>query len=234
MHILWNAMRFFIFSFFLYGTAYGIFFLILRDLICCMKLIFENLGDDNFLYKCLFSENPEDSKFLDETLKISVIQFFSNKDETCYIQNTADKCYDKICKSGDTEKSECAYLKYMVEKDILGSFDCSFLRSDLHHLYKTLEDASNESRYLSAISLCSSFFGTVAIYFYLLVIHHYNNELFFDSGKSIFTGFDGFGKGYQRKNHSQDPAYKKRKLRAEIELTSKNEEENLQKKEDEE
>ena len=97
--------------------------------------------------------------------------------------------------------------------------------SDLHHLYKTLDDASTESRILSALSLSSSFFGAIAVYFYLLVIHHYNNELFFDSGKSIFTGFDGFGRGYKKNYHNQDPAYKKRKLRAEIELTSKNDEE---------
>ena len=55
-------------------------------------------------------------------------------------------------------------------------------------------------------------------------MHHYNNELFFDTGKSIFTGFDGFGGGYKKKNKDKDPAYKKRKLRAEIELTSKNDE----------
>ena len=55
-------------------------------------------------------------------------------------------------------------------------------------------------------------------------MHHYNNELFFDTGKSIFTGFDGFGGGYKKKNINKDPAYKKRKLRAEIELTSKNDE----------
>ena len=66
------------------------------------------------------------------------------------------------------------------------------------------------------------FFGAVAIYFYLLVMHHYDNELFFDNGKSIFTGFDGFGGGYRKKNKDQDPAYKKRKLRAEIEITSNN------------
>jgi len=101
-----------------------------------------------------------------------------------------------------------------------------FLKSDLHHLYKALDDASYESQKLATISLCSAFFGAVAIYFYLLVIHHYNNELFFDSGKSIFTGFDGFWRGYKNKNRNNDPAYKKRKLRAEIELTSKNDEQN--------
>ena len=45
MHILWNVIRFFMFSFFLYGTAYGIFFLILRDMVYVTKYIFskENL-----------------------------------------------------------------------------------------------------------------------------------------------------------------------------------------------
>ena len=54
-------------------------------------------------------------------------------------------------------------------------------------------------------------------------MHHYNNDIFFDSGKSIFKGFNGFEGGYKRKNINREPAYKKRKLRAEIELTSKNE-----------
>ena len=88
-------------------------------------------------------------------------------------------------------------------------------------VYLTLYEASRESE-KAAFSLSSSFFGAVAVYFFLLVMHQYNNELFFDSGKSIFRGFDGFGGGYKRKNKSQDPAYKKRKLRAEIELISIN------------
>jgi len=40
MHVFWNIIRFFIVSFFLYGTAYGIFFLILKDLISCANKIF--------------------------------------------------------------------------------------------------------------------------------------------------------------------------------------------------
>ena len=36
----------------------------------------------------------------------------------------------------------------------------------------------------------------------LTLLHHYNNEIFFDSGKSIFTGFDGFGRGYKTKNYN--------------------------------
>ena len=54
------------------------------------------------------------------------------------------------------------------------------------------------------------------------------------TGKSIFTGFDGFGGGYKKKNNNQDPAFKKRKLRAEIELTSKNEDNDVKNNEEEE
>ena len=107
---------------------------------------------------------------------------------------------------------------------LYGSLNCGFLQTDLELIKRALYDASVESRILAACSLCASFFGAVAVYFYLLVLHHYNNEIFFDSGKSIFTGFDGFGRGYKTKSHNKDPAYKKRKLRVVIELTSRNDE----------
>ena len=126
-------------------------------------------------------------------------------------------------------KLKCSEFDDLCERagqigGLFGSFDCGFVKDDLDNLKWTLDDASTESRILAATSLSASFFGAVAIYFFLLVMHHYNNELFFDTGKSIFTGFDGFGGGYKKKNINKDPAYKKRKLRAEIELTSKNDE----------
>ena len=225
MHVIWNIIRFFIVTFFLYGTAYGIFFLILKDLIACANKIFEEhlIKEKNqeyiFLHNCLFPDNtiePGFTLFLDKRIKASIIYYFTSP----YSDFDANKCEGKIAE----ENNKICNLYEKVKSETLGSFDCSFLQSDLNHLYKALYDASNESRYLSALCLCSSFFGAIAVYFYLLVIHHYNNEMFFDSGKSIFTGFDGFGRGYKRKNREQDPAYKKRKLRAEIELTSKNEE----------
>lgn len=180
MHVLWNVIRFFIFSFFLFGTAYGIFFLMLRDARGVVRIIFESgdkaiLGDSADFFK----------KFSDEKII----------EKKCYIQK-------------GTEKED---------------FDCTFVRTNLHLAYRALNDASIESRKLCAVSLSSAFFGAVAVYFFLLVLHHYNNDLFFDSGKSIFKGFTGAG-GYSKKNREKDPAYKKRKLRAEIELTSKNDE----------
>ena len=222
MHIIWNIIRFFIVSFFLYGTAYGVFFLILKDLISCVNKIFgtyliEVKSEDmkkeyTFLHNCLFPEKDGTTLFLDQRIKDSIIYYISSK-------TVADGCVN--------EKNKDSLLCRLYEKvksETLGSFDCSFLKGDLNHIYKALYDASSESQYLCALCLCSSFFGAITIYFYLLVMHHYNNEIFFDSGKSIFTGFDGFGRGYKKKNRELDPSYKKRKLRAEIELTSKNEE----------
>ena len=106
---------------------------------------------------------------------------------------------------------------------LYGTFDCGFLKSDLQHLFRTIYDASVESRILCALSLCSSFFGAIAVYFFLLVMHHYDNDLFFDRGNNIFTGFDGF-RGKTR-NPNVDPGFKKRKMRTEIELTSEDDDE---------
>mgnify|MGYP007070198760 CR=1 FL=1 len=256
MHVLWNVIRFFMFSFFLYGTAYGIAFLSIRDSIALMQYIFGDTregeskepyigilgGGGEFLKKCLGQE----SNMLDEEIIIAVKNYFKNIDEV--IKNDIEnyeyyrKLNTTICnndKASDNNKDFCYSLNERVKNERFDiSFDCGFIRYDLNQLYRALSDASVESRILAALSLCSSFFGAVAVYFYLLVMHHYNNELFFDSGKSIFTGFDGFGGGYKKKMHDKDPAYKKRKLRAEIELTSKNDEQsaykNVNKNEDEE
>ena len=218
MHVLWNIIRFFIFSFFLYGTAYGIIFVILSDLIGTMKLIFKELPDSKnlaarFLKKCLslpLSTQTGDLTIFADDYE-AVTECLKNYNYQCYSIGKQQIICDKNIEGEEPDSF---------------NLDCSFLESDLNHLYKALNDVSLESQKLSAISLCAAFFGAVAIYFYLLVMHHYNNELFFDSGKSIFTGFDGFGRGYKNKNRNNDPAYKKRKLRAEIELTSKNDDQN--------
>ena len=250
MHVIWNVIRFFMFSFFLYGTAYGIGFLALRDSIAViMKIFGEGLDDKilgggkDLLEYCL---KGSDTNMLSKTIVNSVKNFFLNIDS---LKNKNPESGDSILFSTlydnsclDASKSEqvyCKHLNIMVRNGTIdASFDCGFLKNDLNNLYRALSDASVESRILAALSLCSSFFGAVAVYFYLLVMHHYNNELFFDSGKSIFTGFDGFGGGYKKKVHDKDPAFKKRKLRAEIELTSKNDEQsaykNVNKNEDEE
>lgn len=244
IHVLWNIIRFFIFSFFLYGTAYGIGFLVMRDTIPYIMYIFENITDEkinkiiggsaNFFDFCLKGEHNFKKKFnnYESTFLEPLNDFFSNYDLFAVKNGNFKDLQGILCpeKRGINEiglkLDECEFLyqKAISPGGLFGLFDCGFLDIDLQHLYRTLYDASVESRILAALSLCSSFFGEIAVYFFLLVLHHYNNELFFDTGKSIFTGFDGFGGGYKKKIHEKDPAYKKRKLRAEIELTSKNDE----------
>lgn len=193
MHVLWNIIRFFIFSFFLFGTAYGILFLIFRDFMAVVFKIFEE-DDKNIGERVL--GNGKMYTFFHHCMNC-----VDNKDFDCKIE----------CKDGDGGNYPC---------------DCSFIITDIQLTYRVLSDASDESRKLCALSLCSAFFGAISIYFFLLVLHHYNNELFFDSGKSIFKGFSGFGGGFKKINADKDPAYKKRKLRAEMELTSKNDDNN--------
>ena len=245
MKVLWNIIRFFMFSFFLYGTAYGIGFLALRDAVACVMYIFnENLyqeddtkvkyidGGTKFFQFCLDNTKSNNLKTIfNERYWTSLNDFFINyrelNESTYGTVSIFKDFYNRITGDGSEitkEQFEYLYKEAGREGGIFGSFDCGFVKSDLNVLYTALYDASVESRNLAALSLSASFFGAVAVYFYLLVMHHYNNDLFFDSGKSIFKGFDGFGGGYHKKNKSQDPAYKKRKLRAELELTSKNDE----------
>ena len=94
-------------------------------------------------------------------------------------------CKDNVCKDfpGFTERNGGSF----------GFLDCSFLKSDLNMMFRTLYDLSVEARILCALSCCIGFFGAVFVYFFLLVLHHYNTEIFFDTGKNIFTGFEGYG-----------------------------------------
>ena len=246
MKVLWNVIRFFMFSFFLYGTAYGIGFLAIRDAVAYIMYVFnENLdldeadiklvanGKDYFNF-CLKNENSNLKARYDEIFVSSIDDFFTNFRELnisdCNYRNVKTNLKDFYAKTLETgtklTKSQFDYLYSQAAKKggLFGSFDCGFLKSYLNLLYTAIYDSSVESRILSALSLCSTFFGAVAIYFYLLVMHHYDNELFFDGSKSIFKGFGGFDGGYKKKNKEQDPAYKKRKIRAEIEITSKNDE----------
>ena len=241
MHVLWNIIRFFMFSFFIFGAAYGMFFKLLKDSVAIINQLFlgniaegekDVIPHNQFLDKCIKSQDYNIKNDFDEKIISSLEIFFTNFNELlnwANIDNAESREMQTYIKNlNGTSENKMLFTKlinYERKKGgLFGSFNCGFLERYLQMAYITIYDASKESRNLSALSLSAAFFGAVAIYFYLLVLHHYNNELFFDSGKSIFTGFDGFGGGYKKKKMEQDPAYKKRKLRAEIELTSKNDE----------
>ena len=259
MHVLWNIIRFFMFSFFFYGAAYGMGFLALRDAVVFVKFVFgeENLdvqrdakinliptgkGKD-YLNYCLIKNTNDYKNQLNNILTSSLEDFFgaySELKEELKIDysfkeiDSNPKLYtawkemhkfmndnidDNICKG--TEK-ECEELSAIAKRKggLFGSYDCSFLKRDLDMMFRTVYDAAIESRILCALSCCIGFFGAIAVYFFLLVIHHYDNELFYDAGQSNFIGFEGFGN--KRNDISKNPAYKKRKIRSEIELSSRN------------
>jgi hypothetical protein len=259
MHVLWNIIRFFMFSFFFYGAAYGMGFLGLRDAVVFVKFVFGeenfNLGRDakliptgkgqDYLNYCLISNTSDYKNQLNNILTSSLEDFFGAYSELeefeidYSFKELSDQKYqkldaawkemyrfmkdnlnNKICKE---TKNECEELSAIAKRKggLFGSYDCSFLKRDLDMMFRTVYDAAIESRILCALSCCIGFFGAIAVYFFLLVIHHYDNELFYDAGQSNFIGFEGFGN--KRNDISKNPAYKKRKIRSEIELSSRNE-----------
>ena len=267
MHVLWNIARFFMFSFFFYGAAYGMCYLGFRDAVAYVMFIFGELESANtnngitnnldlngksylipedegkkYLYFCLKKNNSNYKNNLNPILTSALEDYFKSFGELnetfqkteseLYIRSSLDistthskminTMKDKIVNLSKNSNCEKFGQIAMRQDGLFGSFDCSFLKSHLNMMYKTLYDLSVESRILCALSCCIAFFGAIFVYFFLLVLHHYNTELFFDTGKSIFTGFEGYGNTKKRDN--KDPAYKKRKLRAEIELSSRNEE----------
>ena len=257
MHVLWNIIRFFIFSFFFYGAAYGMCYLALRDAVAYVMFVFgENnilLNDRSyliptdqgrkFLQTCLINENNNFKYLIDDILTSSLEDIFKNANElkdlienkeNFYLKSTEGysalvtsqgKFINKIIDNTKTITDNDIFRQFSESSKLGGlfsSFDCSFLKSDLAMMYRTLYDLSVEARILCALSCCIGFFGAIAVYFFLLVMHHYNMDLFYDSGQSIFIGIDGNSK--RKKISNKDPGYKKRKIRSEIELSSRNEE----------
>jgi hypothetical protein len=241
MHVLWNIIRFFMFSFFIYGCAFGMLYLFLRDAVAYVMYIFseENIGPNSenchlipketkdYFYNCANNEINYNFKerlrpFLVDTLE----DFFTSYHELKLLKEDGDAFSKFDAECGDsTNNCNSTKLDYFSEVAVrkgglFGNFECSFLRSDLNMVYRTFFDLNIEARILCALSCCIGFFGAVYVYFYLLVLHHYNNELFFDNGTSLFTGFEGYGTS--RKKEQNDPAFKKRKMRSEVELSSRN------------
>ena len=243
MHILWNSIRFFIFSFFLYGTAYGILFLVLRDAITYIDYVFgqENLNDKRYLLPseggseylkfCLFENNTNCINILDYSLRTSLNDFFTgytefmnlNPEKNPAIKNMNDKIINitNYIKQKMTEETFNELSERAVSKGgLFGSLDCGFLKDNLNQLKRAIYDASVESRILCAVSLCSSFFGAVAVYFFLLVMHHYNQELNLDKVVNKFPGFGGVKEKNKINNRKMENNYKKKKSRIEVELDS--------------
>ena len=174
MKVLWNIIRFFVFSFFLYGTAYGIGFLALRDAVAYIMYVFnDNLyqtnpdnvklisNGTNFFKFCLNNTGSNNLKTeYDEVFADSIEDFFTNykllNGNDCNNGDIGDnlrKFQDLITKEDPKNQFKYLYDESGREGGIFGSFDCSFIKSDLNILYTALYDASVESRNLAALSL---------------------------------------------------------------------------------
>ena len=94
MHIIWNIVKFFIFSFLMYGAAFGMLYLGLRDAISYNKYLFgeENLNSNStfllpkneskeFLKTCLFGEKNEYFGDLDNVIYDKLNELYNNYGE---------------------------------------------------------------------------------------------------------------------------------------------------------
>lgn len=261
MHILWNIIRFFMFSYFFYGAAYGMLYLGLRDAVALMKWVFgENLTNSGenyplklpkgngkeFLQFCLLNDTTTDfSSKLDERLKSNLNDLLTSLKILQNIQNDANYDsgittstyyteYSNLKSSlltglsgADSTTLNDLMAKTQIKGGLFATFDCGFLRNDANMIYTSIYDLSIEARIECALSCCIGFFGAVAVYFFLFSLHHYDRELFNDSSRSIFhpDSMLGDGGNPRRKKHgnNDDPSYRKKKIRAEVELSSRNE-----------
>ena len=248
MHIFWNILQFFSFSFLIFGTVFGALYKCSKDLIGYNMFLFsnENLSENvttyllpnkkskEFLRYCL---NDEENNYikklnfpitniivdLNKNLKVmngtkDALKDFSEFKHTFsynvipnYIFRNLQEDNDEPKDSGEryeemnfnstgtafqeminlmyekfyTRQSQIRLLEEnnivtdieMLENDI-SMFDCGYLKSEINILYDSLYEMSIESRILCAINCSIGFIGEIAVIFYLLVMYHYNNNIF--------------------------------------------------------
>ena len=200
MHITWNVIRFFIFSFFMYGCAYGMFFLGVRDSIAYLQYAFseENLLNNKviipeqtapYFYNCLFSSKNYQEQgieaYLIDDLIGSTLEFESwsenfvipsgmKGDQT--LKNALSDLKDSLTNLYEgfkTGNSKLEYFKDIYKKtgSIFSGFNCGFIENNLNLMYRALWDLSWESRILCALSCCIGFFGIISVYSFLWTMY---------------------------------------------------------------
>ena len=204
MHIAWNGIRFFMFSFFMYGCAYGMLFLGAKDSIAYLQYAFseENLNSDEtiiipkdakkFLNYCLLSDTTildnirGDGlldKFWNELIKFeSYTRTFST--ELSFVDPQKVKDYLQELKTNvgellsqfDRETIEFFRPKIEQAGTIYANFNCSFINNTINLMYRAMWDFAWETRILCALSCCIGFFGIFAVYSFLWVMFLWRKE----------------------------------------------------------
>ena len=233
MHIAWNGLRFFIFSFFMYGCAYGMLFLGSRDAIAYLKYgafdernLNENNNDDviiipkktqNFFKYCLLNntayEDLKENKTLNEFVK-TAINLNNKKDNDFDCQdygNDTDSCNEFLNIKGQIDdflnnglEDELTYFQKILKRgeNIYDQIKCSFVGYDINLMYRAMWDFAWETRILCALSCCIGFFGEIAVYSFLWVMHLWRRD---------DNNYNSYNKSYNKIKVNNDITNKRKK-----------------------
>ena len=205
MHIAWNGICFFMFSFFMYGCAYGMLYLGAIDSIGYLNYTFseENLESNDivilpnasqeFLSYCLLSKP---NYFKNKSELVILNDFINNAIKLEAWENLncpnldSNKSLEKVCDDlfNDTKTNYNKYIenftnetqefKDLVEQtgNIYANFNCSFIHNNINLMLNALWDFAWETRILCALSCCIGFFGIFAVCGFLWSIHLWEKQ----------------------------------------------------------
>ena len=198
MHIAWNGLRFFMFSFFIYGSAFGMLFLFGKDTIAYYKYAFteQNIYDENiiilpaesksFFQNCLFKNSAYDSlkenNFLNEFIKNAdqmKTWIKNNENSQAAIYQTIQGLYNKINSNFlKNFEVELEFFQDIIDRgeNIYDSLNCSFINNNINLMYRALWDFAWETRILCALSCCIGFFGAIAVYGFLWAMNLWRRD----------------------------------------------------------
>lgn len=207
MHIAWNGIRFFIFSFFIYGCAFGMLFLGAKDGIAYLKYAFgeENLFSkkitilpketQNFFKNCLFKNSAyeylKENNTLNEFIKNAVeinSWIEKNQNSNLDIYKTIKDFYENFREIFLNNFTEVFYFQSKIDRgeNIYDSLNCSFINYNINLMYRALWDFSGETRILCALSCCIGFFGEIAVYSFLWVMKLWRKDDYYQEYKKPF------------------------------------------------
>ena len=226
MHIIWNIIRFFIFSFFMYGCGYGMLFLLARDEIRFLKYILEeqNLDEEsnpiiidkntkNFFNYCLTGNNMfkevYQNSFPDEFLSNS-IDFENWENSSSTYKGKGEEIYQKY-------KDELKKAYTVTDKGKLNNYQniykntgsvysvlkCDFIHYEFNLLYNALWDFSWETRILCTLSCFIGFLGVIGVYGFLWTMHNWRRDD--NGGYRYLRNNEG---GYKGRNEVERPEEK--------------------------
>ena len=191
MHIAWNMIYFFVFSFFMFGFGYGGIFLLARDSTGLINHIFSKVNvessDDQsiifesstkqFINYCLYSHNDFFSQTLNNNIPNDFIastikyEHFLNNIPTIADSYGYSSSYINELKNAYSVTQKTNLLTYQNVYNSSGSIysglDCSFIQNNVNLMRNALYDFSWEIRIMCTLSCFIAFMGGIAVYGFL-------------------------------------------------------------------